>query len=95
MNTRLHTTGFEAPVDSAPGNERHTAALAELVASAALAVATVVVAAVISMGIARASAVAAIANDDGSFAIAVFFVALLAGMGFVTALTFGGGKPQR
>lgn len=95
MNMPLHNAGFEPPADRAPGNERRTVVLAELIATTALAVATVVVAAVVSMGIARASAVAAIATDDGSFAIAVFFGALLAGMGCLTALTLGGGRPQR
>jgi hypothetical protein len=63
--------------------------------TAALALATVLAATAVSMGIARASAIASIANDDGSFAILVFFGALLAGMSFLTAVSFGGGKPQR
>ena len=91
MNTTMHSpshdTGFAPPASRARGNARRT--IAELIATTALAVGTVVVAAAVSAGIARASAVAAIATDDGSFAIAVFFGALLAGMGWLTAMALG------
>jgi len=91
MNTTMHSpshdTGFAPPTRRALGNERRT--IAELIATTALAAGTVVVAAAVSAGIARASAVAAIATDDGSFAIAVFFGALLAGMGWLTAMALG------
>jgi len=48
--------GFAPPADRRPGQGRRSAALAELIASTALAVSIVVVVATVSLGLARADA---------------------------------------
>ena len=48
--------GFAAPPDSAFGQKRRKVALAELIATAALALSTLAVATVLSIGLARADA---------------------------------------
>ena len=70
------------------GSEQQTAALAELVASIALAISTVVVATVVSIGIAHADVASnVIDNEGGLFAIALVLGLLFIGMGGLTILS--------
>jgi hypothetical protein len=50
----LHDTGFSVPRDRALGNERHAVVLAELIATVALVLSTLAVAAVLSIGVVHA-----------------------------------------
>jgi len=70
------------------GTEQQTAALAELVASMALAISTVVAATVVSIGIAHADVASnVIDNESGLFAIALVLGLLFIGMGGLTVLS--------
>ena len=79
MRKPIENAGFTAPADHALGNERHTVALAELAAIAALAACTIVAATVVSVGIARASIAGGVIDNEGS----LFTVALLLGLVFI------------
>ncbi|MBI2713020.1 MAG: hypothetical protein HYX37_01000 [Rhizobiales bacterium] len=88
MRTPLDGSGFTAPPDRALGHERRRVAVTSLIASAALAFATVVVATVVSVGIARANVVDnVIDNEGGLFAVALLLGLLFIGMGGLTMLT--------
>jgi hypothetical protein len=88
MPTPIDGSGFAAPTDRALGHERRHVALASLIASAALAFATIVVATVVSVGIARADVVGnVIDNEGGLFAVALLLGLLFIGMGGLTILT--------
>jgi hypothetical protein len=75
-------TGFTPPGHRALGNERRIAALAELVATAALALSTVVAVTAVSVGIARAHGAAATVAGGGN----LHSIALLLGL-----MVFGAG----
>ena len=79
MNKHIENTGFRAPAGHALGRERRTVAFAELVTGIALALSTVVVATVLSVGVARASVADGIIGHEGS----LFGVALLLGLIFI------------
>jgi hypothetical protein len=88
MRKHIEGTGFIAPTDRALGNERRTVALAELVATAALAFAIIVIATVVSVGIARADVVGNVIDNEASlFAVALLLGLLFIGMGGLTILT--------
>ena len=88
MRSPLDGTGFTAPPDRALGHERRRVAVASLIASAALVFATVVVATVVSVGIARADVASnVIDNEGGLFAVALLLGLLFIGMGGLTVLT--------
>jgi hypothetical protein len=88
MRTPLDRSGFTAPTSHALGHERRRVALASLIASAALAFATVVVATVVSVGIARANAVDNVIDHEGGlFAVALLLGLLFIGMGWLTMLS--------
>jgi hypothetical protein len=88
MRTHIDRSGFTAPPDHALGHERRRVAVATLIASAALAFATVVVATVVSVGIAHADVVDnVIDNEGGLFAVALLLGLLFIGMGGLTVLT--------
>lgn len=85
--------GFTAPTGRTLGQERRTVALAALIASAGLALCTIVAATVVSVGIARASvADGVIDNEGGLFAAALLLGLLFIGMGGLTMLTLPGNK---
>lgn len=87
MRRPIENTGFTPPADRGLGNERRNLALAELIASVALAIATIVVVTVVSAGVARANVADGVIGHEGS----VFAVALLLGR-----LSFApGSKPKR
>jgi hypothetical protein len=78
-------TGFDHRTRNEQTAQQRTALA--LIASAALAVSTAVVATVVSMGIARADIVGRMADGDNApFAVAVFLGLVLAGMGALTAM---------
>ncbi len=77
MQETIHNPGFAAPAGRGQG--RRIAVVAELIATAALALSTVVVATVVSMGMARANPASAIIDNEGG----VFIVALLLGVVFI------------
>lgn len=79
MSKSFEKSGFSAPNDRALGNERRTATLAELVATIALTVCTLIAATVVSVGIARADAAGSIIDNEGS----LFAIALVLGLVFV------------
>lgn len=87
MRTPLEDTGF------IPRAERRSAALPELLASAGLALATIVTAIVITAGAAYADVTDGVIGNEGS----VFAIALLLGLAFigVGGLTLPGGRPKR
>ena len=79
MRKSLDNTGFRAPARRPLGVERRTAVLAQLLATLALALSTVVAATVLTVGMARASAVDGVIGHEGS----LFGVALLLGLIFI------------
>jgi Mg2+/citrate symporter len=79
MHTPLEGTGFTAPPEHSLGQERRAVALAALIASAALAISTIVAATVVSVGIARANVGDGVIDHEGS----LFAVALLLGLIFI------------
>ena len=96
MHKHIEDTGFTAPSNRTLGNERRTVALAELVATAALAFATLVAATVVSVGIARADVAGNIIdNEGGLFAISLLLGLLFIGMGGLTILTLPAHAPKR
>jgi hypothetical protein len=79
MAKHIESSGFTPPASRSLGTERRTAALAQLVAGAALALSTIVAVTAVSVGIARASVVDGVVGNEGS----LFGVALLLGLIFV------------
>jgi hypothetical protein len=77
MHKHIDQTGFEAPVTRPLGHERRTVAFAELIAILALALSTVVVGTVVSVGIARANVASDIIHHDGSLFGIVLLLALI------------------
>ena len=78
-NDTYQDAGFTAPKGSGLGRERRRVALAALIASAALAISTLVAATVVTIGIAHASVVDGVIDNEG----AVFAAALLLGLIFI------------
>jgi len=88
MRKHIKPAGFTPPTDHALGREHRTVAVAELVASTALALSTAIAATVVSIGIARADvATNVIDNESGLFAIALLLGVLFIGAGSVTILS--------
>ena len=87
MRTSLENTGFTRPAD------RRSAALAELIASAGLALATIVIATVLTVGVARANVADGVIGNEGS----VFAIALVLGLAFIGmgGLTLPGSRPKK
>ena len=87
MRKHIESTGFAAPAERALGNERRSVALAQLAAIAGLAAGTLVAATVVSVGIARASIVGGVIdNEGGLFAIALLLGLIFIGVGGFTLL---------
>jgi hypothetical protein len=90
MRKNFDHSGFTPPAGRALGHERRIAALAELVATAALALSTVVAVTVVSVGIARAGVVgAAVGGDGGLFPIALLLGLIVFGVGGYAVLPPG------
>ena len=79
MRKHIEDTGFRAPSDRSLGRERRTVAFAELVTGIALALSIVVLATVMSVGVARADVIEGVVGHEGS----LFGVALLLGLLFI------------
>jgi hypothetical protein len=79
MRSPFDSFGFHPPADRGLGQERRTATCAALAATLALALSTVVVATVLSVGIASANVVDGVIGNEGS----LFAIALLLGLLFV------------
>ncbi len=79
MCTQLKDAGFTAPSDRPLGGERRHAVVAELAAIVGLTISTIIAATVVSVGMARASVVDGIIDNEGS----LFAVALLLGLLFI------------
>jgi hypothetical protein len=89
----IDSTGFRAPTQRPLGNERRSVVLAELVATLALAVSTMVTATVLTVGIARASAVdGAIDNEGRLFGAALLLGLIFIGLGGFAFLAGGKAK---
>jgi hypothetical protein len=87
----IENTGFTALAGRPIGHQRRSVALAALIASAALALSTVVAATVVSVGIARASAAdGVIDNEGGLFAIALVLGLVFIGIGSFAILPHRG-----
>jgi len=79
MRKRSKITGFRGPADpKAPGVESRRVILAELATIAGLTIATLIAATAVSVGIARASVVDVVTDNDGM----LFTIALLLGLVF-------------
>jgi hypothetical protein len=96
MRNDLDSSGFTAPNHRAPGSERRTAALAELVAIVGLALSTIVAATVVSVGIARANVAGNVIDNEGSlFTVALLLGLIFIAMGGLTVFTLPGHKPKK
>ncbi len=94
MRNPVEHTGFTPPAHRKLGGEGRNAAFAELIAGAALALSTVVVATVVTIGIANAGVADGVVGHEGS----VFGVALLLGLAFIGIGGLSivpGGKPKK
>jgi hypothetical protein len=81
--------GFASPIAEKSLSRRRTRGV-ELIATLALAVALIVAAAAVSIGVARPQAFASTAaSDRAPFAVAQFFGAVMAGMSGLTAIVTG------
>jgi hypothetical protein len=82
--------GFASPVSEKRLTRRRILGV-ELIATAALAVCLIIAVTAVSIGMARAQPLANIDRHDRTpFAVALFFGALMAGMGGLTAIAAGG-----
>jgi hypothetical protein len=96
MRHDIDSPGFTAPNGRALGNERRTAALAELVAIIGLALSTIVAATVVSVGIARANVVGNVIDNEGSlFTVALLLGLIFIAMGGLSTFTLPGHKPKK
>jgi hypothetical protein len=87
MRKNIEINGFHAPADRTLGCERRTVAFAELVAGTALALSTMVVATVLSVGAARANVADRVIGHEGSlFGIALLLGLIFIGLGGISAL---------
>ena len=89
MRTPIENTGFTPP----PPADRRSSAVAELIASAGLALAIVVTVTVVTVGVARANVADGVIGNEGS----VFAIALVLGLAFIGmgGLTLPGGRPKK
>jgi len=89
MRTSIEDTGFAPPLS----RERSRRALAELIASAGLSLATAVAAIVVTAGVARAEVADGVIGNEGS----VFAIALLLGLVFIgmSGLPLTGSRPKK
>ncbi|MDO9414416.1 MAG: hypothetical protein Q7T81_17735 [Pseudolabrys sp.] len=82
MSSNLESSGFASPVDRALVSERRGRVLTELFAICGLVVSIIIAATVVSVGVARASIVdGVIDNEGGLFAVALLLGILFIGIG--------------
>lgn len=93
MRKPIESTGFRPPSRRALGRERRTAVFAELAATVALALCTLIAVTALSVGIASAGvADGIIGNEISLFAIALLLGLIFIGIGGLTVLS--GGKSR-
>jgi hypothetical protein len=84
-------SGAGSGLDRLPAPKHRSIAFVELITTAALALSTAVAVTAVSIGIARADVMGAVAKGDSApLAIAVFIGLLLSGMGGLTAIMASG-----
>jgi hypothetical protein len=82
---RITSAGFAPPANRQLGTGHRSVAIAEIVASVALILSTLIAVTVISVGVARADVVSGVIdNEGGVFAIALLLGLLFIGLGGVT-----------
>jgi hypothetical protein len=88
MNSRFEGTGFTAPSEHELGEERGTTVVASLITGMVLALSTIVAATVVTAGIARASAVDGVIDNEGTLFLLALLLGLVAflGIGSITLL---------
>lgn len=87
MRKAIDKSGFTPPSGRPLGREWQTVTVAELVATVALALSTLVAATAVTMGIARANAIGPVAgHESGVFGIALVLGFLFIVMGGIAAL---------
>jgi hypothetical protein len=87
--------GFASPVSERKSSRRRILGV-ELIAAGALAVCLIIAVTAVTIGMARAQALANIDRRDHTpFAVALFFGALMAGMGGLTAIVAGDRQTPR
>lgn len=93
MRKPIEHSGFRPSSRHALGHERRTVLLAELLATIALALSTVIAATALSVGIARAGVADGVIGNEGSlFAIALLLGLFFIGIGGLSI--FSGGKSK-
>ena len=96
MRDPQDTPGFTARQDRTLGRERHTASLAEWVATIGLALGTLVAVTALSVGIARANVVGNVIDNEGSlFTLALLLGLIFIGMGGLTIFTLPGHRQKK
>ena len=96
MRNTTSNSGFTPPAGSALGNERRSAAIAELIATVVLALSTIVAVTVVSVGIARANVAGNVIDNEGSlFTIALLLGLVFIAMGGLTLFTLPGHRPKK
>lgn len=96
MSKHIEKTGFTPPADRVLGREHHSVVCAELVATVALTVCTLIAATAVTIGIARADAAGTIIDNEASFfAIALVLGLLFVAMGGLTVLTLPGHRLRK
>ena len=87
MSKHIKNSGFIGPSGRSLGRERRTTVLAELAAITGLTISTIIAATVVSVGMARASAVDGVIDHEGSlFAVALVIGVIFIGLGGLTGL---------
>lgn len=95
MNAPFDDNGF-SPRSRKLGRERRTVTLAALIATIGLALATLIAATVVSVGIARAGSITdVIENETGLFVLALAVGILFIAMDGLTMLLRRGQKPRK
>ena len=93
MHKHIENTGFRPPAGRALGREHRSVACAQLVTTIVLAVSTVIVATVLSVGVARANVAGnIIGHEDSLFAIALLLGLVFIGLGGVSMMSDKTGK---
>ena len=97
MNSRFEGNGFAAPTERQLGEERSSVAVASLVTSLVLALSTIVAATVVMAGVARASAVDGVIDNEGTLFVVALALGIVAfiGIGSITLLPPRRGHDRR
>lgn len=96
MPRMIDGAGFTPPTGRALGRERRIVIVAELIATLALALCTLVAVTVVSVGMARANVIANVVGHESSlFGIALMLGLLFVVMGGITAWPSGPRRSRR